>query len=340
MKSNHWATQKNGCVITLAAAMPSLIEAGKLPKRVKVLNWGENLNARGAKVVVGDMLLSNMKSPVYPFNQVPLDFEHNTTPGTTAYADSKEPRDVAGYVGFEVVPKDGVYMLIHSWTPLGLDKAHNYADVSATPLCDKQGNVVGITSVALCRVGAVPGMEFVDVPLSALLVSTNQTSASASTATADKEEQLMREKLCALLKLDPATCTDDDIEVAFEAAMKAPAAPAPLSVDVAKLVNDAVTPLNASIEGFRTEMTKRDKEQVILSARIEGKVVALNAEAIGQLSLDALKQHVAALPVTVPLSAQTPAHVAEGAIGTITEEQRAIALACGQDPEKVYGKTK
>jgi len=328
MKSNHWATQKNGCVITLAAAMPSLIEAGKLPKRVKVLNWGENLNARGAKVVVGDMLLSNMKSPVYPFNQVPLDFEHNTTPGTTAYADSKEPRDVAGYVGFEVVPKDGVYMLIHSWTPLGLDKAHNYADVSATPLCDKQGNVVGITSVALCRVGAVPGMEFVDVPLSALLVSTNQN-----------KEQLMRDKLIAMLKLAPEA-TDEQIMEALEAAMKAPAAPAPLSVDVAKLVNDAVAPLNASIEGFRTEMTKRDKEQVILSARIEGKVVALNAEAIGQLSLDALKQHVAALPVTVPLSAQTPAHVAEGAIGTITEEQRAIALACGQDPEKVYGKGK
>jgi phage I-like protein len=308
--------------------MPSLIEAGKLPKRVKVLNWGENLNARGQPVIVGDMLLLNMKSPVYPFHQVPLDFEHNTTPGTTAYADSKEPRDVAGYVGFEVVPKDGVYMVLHSWTPLGLDKAHNYADVSATPLTDKQGNVVGITSVALCRVGAVPGMEFRDVPLSALLVSTNQN-----------EEQLMRDKLIAMLKLDPAA-TDDAIMEALETALKAVPAPAPLGVDVAKLVNEAVLPLSVQIVDFKKELEKRDKESVLTNARIEGKVVALNAEAIGQLSLEALKAHVAALPVTVPLSATTPAHVAEAAVSVITEEQKTVALNCGMDPEVVFGKGK
>jgi phage I-like protein len=333
MKATKWATQKNECVITLAAAMPSLIEPGKLPKRVKVLNWGANLNARGQPVIVGDMLLTNMKSPVYPFHQVPLDFEHSTTPGTTAYAESKEPRDVAGYVGFEVVPNDGVYMVINSWTPLGIDKAHNYADVSATPLTDKQGNVVGITSVALCRVGAVPGMEFKDVPLSALLVSTNQN-----------EEQLMRDNLIALLKergieVDPAA-TDEQLMEAVAKAMQAPASPAPLGVDVAKMLKDAVTPLHTSIADFRKELDKRDKDTVILNARIEGKVVALNAEAIGQLSLEALKAHVAALPVTVPLSATTPAHVAEAAVSVITEEQKAVALNCGMDPEVVFGKQK
>jgi phage I-like protein len=326
MKATKWATQKNECVITLAAAMPSLIEPGKLPKRVKVLNWGENLNARGQPVIVGDMLLSNMKSPVYPFHQVPLDFEHNTTPGTTAYADSKEPRDVAGYVGFQVVPGDGVYMVVSSWTPLGIDKAHNYADVSATPLTDKQGNVVGITSVALCRVGAVPGMEFKDVPLSALLVSTNQN-----------EEQLMRDKLIAMLKLDPAA-TDDAIMEALETALKAVPAPAPLGVDVAKLVNEAVLPLSVQIVDFKKELEKRDKDSVLMNARIEGKVVALNADAISQLSLEALKAHVAALPVTVPLSATTPAHVAEAAVSVITEEQKTVALNCGMDPEVVFGK--
>jgi phage I-like protein len=328
MKATKWATQKNECVITLAAAMPSLIEPGKLPKRVKVLNWGQNLNARGQPVIVGDMLLSNMKSPVYPFHQVPLDFEHNTTPGTTAYADSKEPRDVAGYVGFQVVPNDGVYMVVSSWTPLGIDKAHNYADVSATPLTDKQGNVVGITSVALCRVGAVPGMEFKDVPLSALLVITNQN-----------EEQLMRDKLIAMLKLDPAA-TDDAIMEALETALKAVPAPAPLGVDVAKLVNEAVLPLSVQIVDFKKELEKRDKESVLTNARIEGKVVALNAEAIGQLSLEALKAHVAALPVTVPLSATTPAHVTEAAVSVITEEQKTVALNCGMDPEVVFGQQK
>jgi phage I-like protein len=332
MKSNNWATQKNECVITLAAPMPMVLEAGKLPKRVKVLNWGENLNARNEPVIVNDRLLANMKSQVYPFHMVALDFEHNTTPGTKAYAESKEPRDVAGYVKFDVVPKDGVYMLIHSWTPLGIEKAHNYVDVSATPLTDKQGNVVGITSVALCRVGAVPGMEFKDVPLSALLVSTNQN-----------KDKLMRDKLIAMFKLAPES-TDDQIMEAVEAAMKAVPAPTPLSVDVQKVVSDAVTaaimPLSTDVANFKAELVKRDKQQVISDARLEGKVVALSADAVNQLSLDALKDHVKALTVTVPLNAITPAHTPENKPGVISEEQRAIALSCGQDPDKVFGTAK
>lgn len=312
--------------------MPSTVTPGKLPTRVKILNWGQNVNAKGAPVIVNDMLIQSMSNPAYPFKVVALDFEHNTLPGTAAYAESKEPRDIAGYVALDVVPGDGVYMIMQTWTPLGVDKAHNYLDVSATPVTDKSGNVLGIASVALCRTGAVPGMEFKQVALSALLSINNPN-----------KEQLMREKLIALLKLDPATCTDDDIEAAFEAAMKAPA-PQPLSVEVQQLVTDqvkaAVTPLNADIGNFKKELEKRDKDAVLMNARIEGKVIALNADAVGQLSLDALRQHVEALPVTVPLSATTPAHVAEAAVGTITEDQKSIALACGQDPEKVYGKTK
>jgi phage I-like protein len=332
MKSNTWAKTRNECVITLAAAMPSTVVPGKLPTRVKILNWGNNVNAKGAPVIVNDMLLKSMANPAYPFKVVALDFEHNTLPGTAAYAESKEPRDVAGYVALDVVPNDGVYMVIQTWTPLGVDKAHNYLDVSATPVTDKSGNVLGIASVALCRTGAVPGMEFKQVALSALLSTVN-----------NQGDQIMRDKLIALLKLAPEA-TDDEIMAALETAMKAAPAPQPLSADVQTLVTDsvkaAVTPLNAEIDVFKKQLVQREKDLILTNARIEGKVVALNADAIGQLTVDALKQHVAALPVTVPLSAVTPAHVPEASVGTITEDQRAIALACGQDPDKVFGTQK
>lgn len=332
MKSNNWATTQHGCVIALASALPSTVQPGKLPTRIKILNWGGNENAKGAKIVVGDRLIQNMKHPAYPFKVVALDFEHNTLPGTPAYAESKEPRDVAGYVSLDVVPGDGVYAVVQTWTPLGVDKAHNYLDVSATPVLDKDGNVVAVASVALCRTGAVPGMEFKQVPLSALLVSTNPN-----------KDKLMREKLIAMLKLAPEA-TDDDIMAACEAAMKAAPAPTPLSADVQKVVSDAVTaavtPLSTDVANFKQELLKRDKQQVISDARMEGKVVALSADAVQQLSLDALKDHVKALPVTVPLSATTPAHVQENKPGTISDEQRAIALSCGQDPEKVFGTAK
>lgn len=331
MKSNTWAKTQNECVITLASAMPSTVLPGKLPTRVKILNWGQNINAKGAPVIVNDMLIQSMRNPAYPFKVVALDFEHNTLPGTAAYAESKEPRDIAGYVALDVVPGDGVYMIMQTWTPLGVDKAHNYLDVSATPVTDKSGNVLGIASVALCRTGAVPGMEFKQVALSALLVSTNS-----------QEEQIMRDKLIAMLKelgkdVDPAA-TDEQLMAALKEALSATAAPQPLSVEVTTFLNDAIKPLSAEIGTLKLALVQRDKDMIIQSARIEGKVVALNADAIGQLSVDALRQHVAALPVTVPLSATTPAHVAEAAVGTITEEQRTIALNCGLDPETVFGK--
>jgi len=129
-----------------------------LPKRMKVLNWGENPNARGIRVFVGDKLAQALCAPNYPWRKVALDFEHNTLPGTPAYAESKEPRDVAGFCAVESVPGDGVYVVMSEWTKVGLEKAQMYTDLSASPVMDKSGEVVAILSVALCKCGAVEGI--------------------------------------------------------------------------------------------------------------------------------------------------------------------------------------
>lgn len=111
--------------------------------------------------------------------------------------------------------------------------------------------------------------------------------------------------------------------------------PAPMSADALTAAIDArLNPLMAKFEQQR-------KDAILLGARVEGKVVALSAEAIGKLSTDDLSEHVKGLPVTVPLAAMTPAHVEETGTATpLTADQLAIARNCGLTPEEVYGKEK
>ena len=141
-------------------------DAAKLPKRIKILNWGDNPNCYGKLVNVGPLFAKCLAAATYPYRKVALDFEHNTFPGTAAYKESSEPRPVAGFGTVEVVEGKGVYLTMSAWTPDGEKMAVNFADVSAGAVTDKDGNVVAVASVALCRAGAVDGMDFVEAPLS------------------------------------------------------------------------------------------------------------------------------------------------------------------------------
>ena len=141
-------------------------DAAKLPKRIKILNWGDNPNCHGKRVNVGPLFAKCLAAATYPYRKVALDFEHNTFPGTAAYKESSEPRPVAGFGTVEVVEGQGVYLTMSAWTPDGEKMAVNFADVSAGAVTDKDGNVVAVASVALCRAGAVDGMDFVEAPLS------------------------------------------------------------------------------------------------------------------------------------------------------------------------------
>ena len=151
---------------TTGVAVSLSADAAKLPHRIKVLNWGENPNCHGRRVNVGALFVKCLNAGTYPYRKVALDFEHNTFPGTPAYKESQEPRPVAGFGTIEAVEGDGVYLAMSSWTPEGERMAANYADVSAGAVTDKEGNLVAVASVALCRAGAVEGMDFVEAPLS------------------------------------------------------------------------------------------------------------------------------------------------------------------------------
>lgn len=322
---------------TTGVAVALSADAAKLPRRIKVLNWGENPNCHGRRVNVGPLFAKCLSSAVYPYRQVALDFEHNTFPGTAAYKESREPRPVAGFGSIEVVEGRGVYLTMSSWTPEGERMAVNYADVSAGAVTDKDGNVVAVSSVALCRAGAVDGMDFVEAPLSGGVSS----ALSGIINNNNQEGQAMDFKALLIKSLGLGDdATDEAIQAALAKALgrkpdeNQEARQAAMSAAVKAAVAEAVKPIQGQVAALSAAAVAHEKRDLVAEAAREGKVVALSADALAKLSVEDLKATIAKTAVTVPLSAKTPATVKETApSGEVPDEFRRIALNCGVSPD-------
>lgn len=317
----------SGVAVSLSA------DAAKLPRRIKVLNWGDNPNCHGKRVNVGALFVKCLNAETYPYRKVALDFEHNTFPGTAAYKESKEPRPVAGFGTIEAVEGDGVYITMSSWTPEGEKMAANYADVSAGAVTDKEGNLVAVASVALCRAGAVDGMDFVEAPLSGGI-----SSALSGIINNNQKGQQAMDYKALLLKLlglgEDATDEAIQAAVAKVAEKKPEEDAAALSAAVKTAVAEAVKPIEEKVAALSAAAVAHEKADLIAEAAREGKVVALSADAIGKITVEDLKATIAKTPVTVPLNAMTPANMKENPpAGEVPEELRQIALNCGVSPE-------
>lgn len=292
----------------------------ELPRRMMILRWGENPNANGKTVRVGQKLLDALAEPECAFSEVALDFEHNTVPGTPEYQHTAEPRAVAGYGRIVAEEGVGVFLEMERWTPEGEKMAHHYQDLSAAPVCDKAGNVVAIASVALCRTGAVPGITFSPSPLS----SQPQPNTQQETQTMDFKAILIR-----LLGL-PEDASDGAIAKAAEEKQRKPAQPA------APEPEGGVAPLAARIEALERRADEAEKAAILAEARGAGKVVALAADALAALTPAQLRETVEKTPKTVPLSAVTPAAVKEPAAkAPLSAEAELVYSLCGQTREEV-----
>lgn len=322
---------------TTGVAVALSADAAKLPRRIKVLNWGDNPNCHGKRVNVGPLFAKCLSAAVYPYRQVALDFEHNTFPGTAAYKESREPRPVAGFGSIEVVEGRGVYLTMSSWTPEGERMAVNYADVSAGAVTDKDGNVVAVSSVALCRAGAVDGMDFVEAPLSGGVSS----ALSGIINNNNQEGQAMDFKALLIKSLGLGDdATDEAIQAALAKALgrkpdeNQEARQAAMSAAVKAAVAEAVKPIQEQVAALSAAAVAHEKRDLVAEAAREGKVVALSAEALAKLSVEDLKATIAKTAVTVPLSAKTPATVKGTApSGEVPDEFRRIALNCGVSPD-------
>ena len=312
-----------------------------LPKRIKVLNWGDNPNSHGKRVNVGPLFAKCLNAETYPYRKVALDFEHNTFPGTAAYKESKEPRPVAGFGTIEAVEGEGVFITMSSWTPDGEKMAANYADVSAGAVTDDDGNLIAVASVALCRTGAVDGMDFVEAPLSggvssALSGIINQGRAEPGHHDNQKGKAMDYKALLLKTLGLGEDATDEAIQaaVAKVAEKKPEEDAAALSAAVKTAVAEAVKPIEEKVAALSAAAVAHEKADLIAEAAREGKVIALGADAIGKITVEDLKATIAKTPVTVPLNAKTPANMKENPpAGEVPEEFRQIALNCGVSPE-------
>lgn len=303
-------------------------EAEALPTRIKVLNWGENPNANGKRVFLSELACEVLADPTNGYKRIALDFEHNTLPGTEAYQTSQEPREVAGFGDVEIIPGDGAYLTHITYTERGEAAAGNYIDVSAGVVTNDNGEVVMIHSVALCRNGAVPGMEFKQVPLSL------SSSVFAGYFQPPKQEHVMNEEEMAALRkalnLPEDATAETIIRTAGECAAQKPVAQ---NADPEPPAGDKLGEVLEHLQTITKRLDALEKAAVVADAARSGKQVGLSADAIETLSLAQLKQHVEALPVTVPLSAVTPKVVTTPHAKVVSDLDRTVARACGLNPE-------
>lgn len=137
------------------------LENDSLPSRFKILDWGTNQVNDGTTVVLDEKSLR-----VFEANQkklgreeVPLDLNHQTVPGTQAYKDFGSCPTIFAYGSPRIIPNDGLYLDAVTWTPTGTTKAKDFIDISPAPVIEN-GRVIGLHSCSLTPAGAISNLKF------------------------------------------------------------------------------------------------------------------------------------------------------------------------------------
>ena len=324
--------------ITCFRIQNGALAAKELPKRLKVLGWGDNPACFGINPRLGEH--SRKRFPILMkqkgLDKVPIDFEHNTVKGTSAHAEAIEPRKVAGYGTPLLIPGDGLFLDDIVWTPCGSENALNYIDLS--PACHiepRTGEVDYLHSVALTRAGAVEGLSFYSVE------STQEgaTNMKWLLAWLGKDEGTTNEDLAAAFSAKIATLS---AEAVAAQATRIEALETKLETLSADQGGETLTTLTADLAAVKGDVTKlsgelarRDREALVAQATREGKVIPLSADQVAAMDLTVLRDLVGKLPVTVPLDRRTPEHIQSLSVDAASPALESIARRCGLDPKQV-----
>ena len=200
---------------TFKAISNGALKGETLPVRLKVLGWGDNETIDGvyrAGQKTSAQLSANQKR--LGFERVAIDFNHCTVPGTDTNKElmkNGQPPLIFGYGRVNPVAGDGIYLEDITWTPLGVQHARNFEDISPA-LKDDNREVVMIHSVALTPNGKVNGLQFF--------------SANQPTPNNMPEKFLSIVTLAGLLNLKPEA-DEAAVTAALKATRRAPSRPRP-----------------------------------------------------------------------------------------------------------------
>jgi len=139
------------------------LKGAALPARLKVFAWGKNESTKGT-YTAGNKTSAQLSANQLKagFERVAIDFNHCTVPGTDTHAElmkAGQPPLIFGYGRVNPIEGDGIYLEEVTWTPLGVQHAKNFEDLSPA-LLDEAGEVTMIHSVALTPNGSITGLQF------------------------------------------------------------------------------------------------------------------------------------------------------------------------------------
>lgn len=300
-------------LVACKAISNGALASDSLPHEIKLLNWGVNQTTKG-DVIVDEttmaVLAANQRE--FGYDRIALDFEHNTVEGSPEFERTREPRDVAGYGVPKIIQGDGLYLTGITYTQLGREKARNFADLSPTPLLDKQRRVIFLHSVALVRNGAVHDLSF----FSAAAGNARPNATSEPTMTPEQIQAAIATGIAAALKpiTDQLATFSADLKTLKEAKPVEPVITLTADGKETKLTlaeaGAKLVALEAGVNTAKLAAETAEKSNVIALFAKEGKAPlgedgkVLTAEALAALPLAQLKLLHANTPVTVPLSAR------------------------------------
>ncbi len=294
--------------------------AGKLkplPVRLRLLAWGVNPSTEGP-VVVNEQTVAAFAAMQRKIGRerAPLDFEHNTVPGTPEYERTREPRPIAAMGTPVVVPGEGVFLESLAYTATGEASARDYEDISAAPLLNTKREVVGLHSAALTRTGAVYGAHFAaeDVLKLAgegvtLAVFSSKLSASPCDAVATANPEKTK-PMAEQVTLETLAAQITALSTSLTARITALEANKPQAVDLTPL-SARLDKIEAANQASATAVLEAEKNRLVPLFAAEGKAPtnpatgkAYTADELKALDLPTLKVLHANAPVVVPLHAR------------------------------------
>ena len=278
-----------------------------------MLKWGDNQTTKGV-VKVGERSLASfaVNQRAMGFDEVVLDFEHNTVPGHPS--NKGEPAAVAANRATpQIIKGEGLIFKTLNWTSVGQDYREHYCDLSPAVQLDDTGEVIFCHSGALCRNGATfdlhafsTGYDFKTLSVTNFDQQQRKTTALDPSAVVPKNAVDL-ERLRKLLNLS-ADATFEDINRALLALEAMPEDATGLSADAMATIRA----LTAKVSGIELRFVDQERSGIVLEALNAGKVIPQEfLEGEHKLGNGQLKVLVAGLPAIVPLDQRTPERLKE-----------------------------
>lgn len=316
----------HGQLIALRA--PGRIDTTKdLPTRLVLLKWGENETIDGP-VRVGEHTLQSLSANQarFGFEEVVLDFNHNTVPG---HPNNKgEPAFIAATGQLKVNSSEGLVLENLNWTDKGKEHVAHYPDLSPAIQLDADGEVVFCHSAGLCRQGKVKDLHVFSISFGDPAKPTTTTAPAAAGRTIVVNKNAVDLDLLRKILSLSAEATIEDINRALVSLDASPDKP------VTGLTADVTTQLRTMSARLDNNERAGILEDALRKGRIVPKEWLPDEQGNGGLPIPQLRTLCATLPEIVPLDQRTPEKLqAFTALTPVNPVEKAVCAGLGISEE-------